>query len=337
MSRLKISDRIKPAWVRALGVSVLLLTFVGVSLIASDKSYQEHEKAQRHAEEQYRKTETFTLRPQKDRTYQLEYKSAEKVEVEERFAWRTAEEWIAIFTAALVVFTFGLGAFTALLWWETRGVLADAKANATRQAAEFTASLAEATRVASAMEAVAKSMQVSAENVSRSVATTEQIAAMQRSFGETQTRAYLSVMIGDAIYQERDKNLRFEVSPLLRNTGMTFARNVRWRIRADILPFPLPDGHKFPLPPKRAGSSLIAPQSNSTIGSTVEGFVPDEEVDGIKRAYGGRGLYVWGMVEYDDIFQRHHRVVFCQHIAWRGPDGDERVWGWYMPRHNKAN
>src|SRR5262249_20928665 len=55
----------------------------------------------------------------------------------------------------------------------------------------------------------------------------------QHKTTRAQLRAYLSVVIGTAVYQERDKNLRFEAKPTIVNTGQTPAYNVRYRIKAD--------------------------------------------------------------------------------------------------------
>jgi hypothetical protein len=64
-------------------------------------------------------------------------------------------------------------------------------------------------------------------------------------------RAYLTVVIGTACFQQRrdeDKggDLKFESDPLLVNTGRTPARNMTFKARAAIMQIPLPQGINLP-------------------------------------------------------------------------------------------
>jgi hypothetical protein len=52
-----------------------------------------------------------------------------------------------------------------------------------------------------------------------------------------QMRAYLSVRIDGGIYQDRAANFRFEVMPMLINTGLTPARSIGYVARADVCRF----------------------------------------------------------------------------------------------------
>ena len=150
-----------------------------------------------------------------------------------------------------------------------------------------------------------------------------------------QLRAYLNVVVGIGVYQERDKNLKFEGKPLLLNAGQTPAHKVRFRVKAAILPAPLPketilQGTKTG---KDTDEGFLGAQQNATISGLVEDFCDDSEVEGIKTATGGKGLYVWGTVTYEDIFGDAHYTRFCQQLLWL-PDG--KVYGFYVPGKNKA-
>jgi len=117
-------------------------------------------------------------------------------------------------------------------------------------------------------------------------------------------RAYLTVIIGGGLYQERNKNLKFEGRPILINTGQTPARKVGYRASAAILPVELPEDFSFPLPAKSAGASVIGPQQSNIMFAVVESFVPDQDVEVIKSGKDNRALYVWGVVTYEDFFWR---------------------------------
>ena len=195
---------------------------------------------------------------------------------------------------------------------------------------------------ARAMKDVARSMAASAKQVADSIAVSKSVAKSQQLFGKTQLRAYVAVLIGGAIYQDAT-GLRFEAKPSVVNTGHTFARNVRWRIDAAVLPVPLPDDFRFPLGPVREGSTLLPPGQSVTISAIVNGVVPAEDIDRAKSGI-GLSLYVWGVLSYQDIFKRTHRTTFAQQLWWRkvgeqAEDGlfPEVIEGWYLAQHNKAN
>lgn len=148
-----------------------------------------------------------------------------------------------------------------------------------------------------------------------------------------QMRAYLCVQIGLGIYQERDKNLRFEAKPLLVNTGNTPAYNVRYKARAAILPVPLPDNFEFPLPEKEVGQATVGSQQNATLNAIVDDYCDDADVERIKHAE-GEALFVWGTVTYQDIFGNSQHTHFCQYLVWLL---NGNVFGFYVPGHNDAS
>jgi hypothetical protein len=177
----------------------------------------------------------------------------------------------------------------------------------------------EAGRLAGAMEVVSQQIAVSAE------AARESVGALR-----DQMRAYISVSIGGAVYQERAKNLRFQGKPVLINSGFTPAHKVRHKSNAAILPIPLPQDFGYPLPETDLGASLIGPRQQAVLSPIVDGFVADEEVEDIKAGK-GKALYVWGIVEYEDVFKRKQETRFCQVLTWLQ---DGTVWGYFIPGHN---
>lgn len=197
---------------------------------------------------------------------------------------------------------------------------------ANSQGEDMKASIAQAVRSAAAMERVAADMAISSKAATESVATLKERTAQQM-------RAYLTVIIGTGVYQERNKNVKFSGNPTLINTGHTPARNVGYRASAAILPIDLPETFTFPLPTKAIGASVIGPQQSNVIGAVVESFVPDQDVKVIKSGIGHTALYVWGVVTYEDVFGEPHQTEFCQMLTWLG-DEKQTVFGFYTPRHN---
>ncbi len=104
--------------------------------------------------------------------------------------------------------------------------------------------------------------------------------------------------VNGGLYQERSKKLRFEVKPLLINTGLTPAFKIRYTANAGGFPFPLLDDFEFPpLNPPRAAFGILGSQQNFVTNAIVQDFVPDDEVDAVKHGIGKR-IYIWGTVYY---------------------------------------
>jgi hypothetical protein len=102
-------------------------------------------------------------------------------------------------------------------------------------------------------------------------------------------RAYLTVTIGTALYQQRrgpgQTDLKFEGRANLLNTGNTPARNVRIRTTADILPIPILKDFQFSLPDENEtkDEGVVGAHQTYIISGIVKDFVPDSEVAGIKE------------------------------------------------------
>lgn len=229
---------------------------------------------------------------------------------------RAIDDPIAAFTGVLAVATTLLFIFTYKLWRVTYDLSRDAKATGENQAGKMQESIAESARAATAMQDVAKSMAVN-------------------------VRATISVLIGGARYQ--DGALRFEASPIILNTGQTPAHNLQFRVRAAILPFPLPDDFKFPLPAKTKGYNILGPGRDGSMLAVVADRVDDDKVEITKRGL-DRSLYVWGTLSYRDVFGRLHRCTFAQQIYWTPTGEVDQNWntpmgvrGWHLSKHNRTN
>jgi hypothetical protein len=248
----------------------------------------------------------------------------------ESFGQRTFDDPVAAFTLWLAVATTGLWIFTAFLWRATVSLAADAKISGTEQAERMERSIDAATKAALAMESIAQSGATNSEQIIEGV-----------RLNKRAMRAYIAVVIGEASYQ--DANTIFEARPSIINKGSTEARNVRWKIAADILPVPVPDDFKYPLPKGYLGGSVIGPQNDGLISAVIDRRVSDGEVAEIKRG-GSRALTVWGYVIYKDIFGRTHRTTFSQQLRWI-QSGKKRLFrqapqiirGYFLSKHNRGD
>jgi hypothetical protein len=176
------------------------------------------------------------------------------------------------------------------------------------------------------MEHVAEGIAVSANAAQQSVATLRERTAMQM-------RAYVSVVVGAAIFQDRDRQLRFEAKPVMVNNGNTPAHNVGFWAGSAILPVPLPDNFDFPLTGERRGAAPLGPHQTFIMSAVVPEYVNDAEIEPIKRG-NGRALAVWGMVTYRDVFGEERETRFGQIITWLRDDSN--ITGHYTEQHNDA-
>jgi hypothetical protein len=196
---------------------------------------------------------------------------------------------------------------------------------AAQQSDAMERAITQANRSAAAMEEVAKHIETSANAAIESVETLKDRTAKQ-------LRAYLTVVVGGALYQERRKNLRFEAKPNIVNTGHTPAHKVMYVASAAILPVPLPDEFDFPLTDKFIGSAVMGPQQTNILSAVVDDFCPDAEIRDIK-AGNGKALYAWGVIHYEDIFGERQTTKFCQAIIWLK---NGQVFGYFITKHNEA-
>ncbi|MGB9071454.1 MAG: hypothetical protein WCC22_02200 [Terriglobales bacterium] len=165
----------------------------------------------------------------------------------------------------------------------------------------------------------------------RSATAMENIATVIQSGNAAVLRAYMSVVIGSAVFQDRQDGLKFEGKPNLVNTGSTPARNVRIRIAAEIVPVADAENFPYSLPEEVAKASAVAaPHQTYILSAIVKDFVPDNEVVAVKGGE-GKALTVWGVVTYDDIFGQPHTTKFAQWLFWYP---NNTVYGYYIPGQN---
>ena len=123
--------------------------------------------------------------------------------------------------------------------------------------------------------------------------------------------------------------------PTIVNNGLTPAHKVSFQAKAAILPYPLPDDFKFPLPDIVPGTLTVGPRQPITATPWVDDFVDDGEVEGIKNTSSGKALYTWGLLTYEDIFGNPQYAKWCHMYTWLA-DG-KTTWGYYDNRHNDAS
>jgi hypothetical protein len=182
-----------------------------------------------------------------------------------------------------------------------------------------------------AAAAESKAMERHIGEATRSAIAMERIAATIDKGNRDIMRAYLSVVIGVAVYQERQEGVKFEGKPSLVNTGSTPARNVHIRIAAEITRFDQADNFAYPLPDEIAKAPAVcAPHQTYVLSAVVKDFVPDGDIPSIKHGR-GKALTVWGVVSYDDIFGEHHTTRFGQWLFW---SPNQNVYGHYIPGQN---
>jgi hypothetical protein len=181
----------------------------------------------------------------------------------------------------------------------------------------------EAARQAEAMEDVARNIEISTGVATESI-------RILRDRTAQQMRAYVSVVIGSAVFQ--DANNKFEAKPLLVNNGHTPAHKLTYHARAEIRDLPLPSDFNFPLPDTPKKGSVVGPHQSATMNAIVDNRVDEALVEQIKSGI-KLGLVVWGIVNYEDAFGESHYTKFCQNIIWRR---DGSIMGYYLPGHDDA-
>ncbi len=170
----------------------------------------------------------------------------------------------------------------------------------------------------------------------RSANAMEHIATVIESGNAAIMRAYISVVIGGAVFQDRQEGVRFEGKPNLVNTGSTPAKNLKIRIAAEIVPFADAETFAYPLPQEVGQApSVAAPHQSYILGAIVPDLVPDVDVADIKLGRDRKGaLTVWGVVTYDDIFGENHTTKFGQLLFWYP---NQTVYGYYIAGQNDMN
>jgi hypothetical protein len=267
----------------------------------------------------------------KQKCYESAEKQGRKSEECKTMWERTTSDPVAFFTFWLVVFTGGLGVSTVMLWLAGEKQIEFLRESAASQGRDMQASISESIRAATAMEGVAQGIDLSVKATEANIETIRERTALQM-------RAYISVLINTGVYQEKDKNFKFDVRPVVINTGNTPAHKFTYWASARILPHPVPPDFDFPEGEDSLKAGFVlGPHQNIVINAMVPDFVDDAEVDEIKRGINRRAC-VWGIVFYEDVFGEPHRTRFCHNIHFYvGANGTEMVSGNYSAQHNDAD
>ncbi len=153
-------------------------------------------------------------------------------------------------------------------------------------------------------------------------ATSEQGRLTVRAITEAQQssqrelRAYLSVRIGAATFQDRSRNLKFAGHPSLKNNGRTPAYKVILWTRAEIIPDALTDNYNFQIAPTpEVSQASIGPGEDTILSCVVPDYVNDADITDIKKG-NGKALWAWGTVRYEDAFKNPRYVNFSQRLTW---------------------
>jgi hypothetical protein len=215
--------------------------------------------------------------------------------------WHVGEFLNYYGVALTAVATVAIAAFTLTLWRATSGMLQAAS----DQSGAMERSIAEATRSAAAMEQVAVA-----------IATNARTGADTLAAYKTQTRAYLAIITGGCVPQDRNTQWRYEVRMFVKNTGHTPAQAVSFGCKAQIFDFPLPANIDLTLPVERnEASGHIASGQQHYIRGWLDDLIGDDEIAEITKG-NTRKLYVYGTVYYRDIFGEEHHTNFCQFGMW---------------------
>lgn len=146
-----------------------------------------------------------------------------------------------------------------------------------------------------------------------------------------QLRAYISVLPGP--FTEQTSETKYVAFPRMRNSGLTPARHVRTVGLMDILSIH-PSNDDFALPKVNASlSSAIGSQGDLNIVVVPDRWFTANDISAFKRPDAQQRIFIWGRVEYQDIFDNAFFTNFCFYMIWEGGKP-----GWMAgPFHNDFN
>jgi Sec-independent protein translocase protein TatA len=259
-------------------------------------------------------------------------KSQDKIAQQARESERREQNdrWSLIINAGqLVVISLQLIVFVLqlLVFRDQAKKLRDTVDAAAEQSRDMKKSIAESARAANAMDQFAKSAAVASQAATESVA--NQKETMTRLL-----RAYLCVNFGAAFFQNNIPGSPFEVQLLLINAGQTPAYRVRFKARIDILPCQLPQDFDFEVVdnPEDSESTLGGHAPPITLTKIMSRLCSEKELAEVRS--GSKRLYVFGTVNYCDVYQIPRYANFCYHVAWLQ---DRRTSGLLTRRHNDSD
>lgn len=191
------------------------------------------------------------------------------------------------------------------------------RATATRraisQSEETARALQHGAESAGAMKSVADTLERQSKIVAETSETNKRIADAQSEYAIKQMRAYLSVVLARATYQ--DEGTPFGATCTIVNSGSTAAKSVNCVMRADVMPYPPPNASAFPEPILVAERGFIPPHQTREIWRAVNTTFMPNQVPSIRNREGS-ALVVWGRVDYVDEFDEPRVTNFGISIFW---------------------
>ena len=205
------------------------------------------------------------------------------------------------------------------------------------QATDTKASIAEATRAATAMEQSAAAAKISA-NVAK-----DALTKLQRPFvsldGLADHRRW------DNLPDGHPTNVSYRVNAVLANRGTTPTKNMTLVVRYSLREQPLPPGFDFPYT-GQPEPVVIGPQG---LLNTPVGIITGDELLAVGK--GERYYYLWGAATYRDICDDTpvHHFLFCYRLTNvlgdptnprtpKNPNGTDVSFMWFShSEHNSAD
>jgi hypothetical protein len=229
----------------------------------------------------------------------------------------------AVATIAIAIFTFTLKRATDKLWDAGERQLNLLAATSAAQSKDMQASIRAATDSANAAITSNQIAMTNSERQLRASVTVQDINMVtHRLPGRIGT--YNDDVIPGAVH-----TYRFSV--ILKNGGMTPAINARTNISRNRFNNEMPADFHFP-DLANFGNALIGPQLTWHTPSIT---IPASELE---RPLVGAFHYLWGWIEYDDIFASmpRHRTEFCFKIECERLQPTNEFWVGFAP-HSKFN
>jgi hypothetical protein len=180
-------------------------------------------------------------------------------------------------------------------------------ANASENTATHFKGIAEATnKQANASQTLANASGAQVKAAEGAVAATLKGVDVATQSMKVGNRAYVAIRQADLSTLLKDVDTA-KVTVFFENRGGTPARNVRTRLYSNFLPAE-PSELKFEQFRGGQSTAFLLP------GGYVTNDIQTQTVNASQRAIlfqRGYRLYIWGDVEYDDVFGKHWRTQFC--------------------------
>jgi hypothetical protein len=168
---------------------------------------------------------------------------------------------------------------------------------------------------------------------------TRQAILSSESSSKTELRAYLGVVVSGGSFQDRDKKIKFEGIPVLKNSGKTPAHNVIYRTNSAVLREPLDKNWNLPPGKEEVGEYDLGSNQNYTLHIIMDDYVDPKDVADIMSGTKGRAFYYWGTINYDDAFGDAHVTQFCHRLFFVPSEkkpGTYNVFGNYVAGRNSS-